>query len=252
MKLIHGLAFLGVFTWANSVMSEPPLAETRSTLEKWVETRQLISKTRSDWQSDKEMLEQTAQLLERELKSVEEQLTKVSTNNSQVEKERLQAEGQLKVANDGLEDMKRFATDFEAKINKLTLRFPVPLQETLKPLLGRMPADPATTKMQTTERVQVIVGILNEVDKFNNGVGVYSEKRKNDKGEEVAVETVYIGLGSAYFVNDSGDFAGMGTVGTNGWQWTMKPEIAGSVREVVKIYRTERPAKFVSLPAVIR
>ena len=35
------------------------LSETRSTLERWVETKQLISKTRSDWQTDKETIEQT-------------------------------------------------------------------------------------------------------------------------------------------------------------------------------------------------
>ena len=46
------------------------LSETRSTLEKWVETRQLVSKTRSDWQTDKETIEQTLQLFDRELKSV--------------------------------------------------------------------------------------------------------------------------------------------------------------------------------------
>ena len=68
------------------------LARTRTTLEQWVETRQLISKTRSDWQTDKETLEQTLQLYERELKSIEEQMSKVSTNNTQVDKERALAE----------------------------------------------------------------------------------------------------------------------------------------------------------------
>jgi hypothetical protein len=59
-------------------------------------------------------------------------------------------------------------------------------------------------------------------------------------------------LGAAYFVNDAGDFAGIGSAGANGWDWTIKPELASSVREAIQIYRNERPARFVALPATIR
>ena len=228
------------------------LSETRSTLEKWVETRQLISKTRTDWQTDKETLEQTIKLFERELKGVEDQFTKLNTNSTQVEKERLETEASLKASNEGLAPAQQFATEFEAELAKLVPRLPTPLQDILKPLLARLPTDPAQTKMKATERVQVIVGILNELDKFNNGVTIFSEKRKNASGAEMAVETVYVGLGAAYFVNDAGDFAGMGTPGANGWEWTTKPEIGPAVREVIRIYRNERPARFVGLPATIR
>jgi len=228
------------------------LNDTRSTLEKWVETRQLISKTRSDWQSDKEMLEQSIQLFERELKGVEEQMTKLSTNSSQADKERTQADAQLKAATESLDQAKQFAMGFEGQINKLAPQLPKPLQEILKPLLARLPNDAANTKMLATERAQAIVGILNELDKFNNAVTIFSEKRKNDKGEEVAVETVYVGLGAAYFVSDAGDFAGTGTPGATGWDWTVKPELASAVKEVLRTYRNERPPRFISLPATIK
>jgi hypothetical protein len=98
----------------------------------------------------------------------------------------------------------------------------------------------------------VLVGILNELDKFNNAVNVFNEKRKNANGEEVAVQTVYIGLGAGYFVNEAGDFAGVGAPGANGWEWSVKNEIAPTVHEVVKIYRNEKTARFVTLPAAIR
>ena len=231
--------------------ADTPLNETRSTLEKWVETRQLISKTRSDWQSDKELMEQTRALYERELKSVEEQMTRLGTNSTQVEKERLEAEGQLQASRGSLDRTTEFVNGFEARIKTLVPRLPVPLQDILKPLLARIPADPANTRMMPTERFQVVVGILNEMDKFNNAISVFNEKRKNTRGDEVAVETVYVGLGAAYFVNEAGDFAGTGTPGADGWEWKPQPDIAGSVREVIRIYRNERAARFVSLPAVV-
>lgn len=235
------------------VAAEPSaLTQARSTLEQWVQTRQLIARARSDWQGDKESLEQTVLLYERELKSIDEQTSKVSTNNAQVAKEMAEALVLQKLSNEALDGARQFAADFEARVQKLVPQMPSPLQDILKPSLARLPADPANTKMLAAERAQVLVGVLNELDKFNNAVNLFNEKRKNPKGEEVAVQTIYVGLGAAYFVNEAGDFAGTGVPGANGWEWAVKPEIAASVKEVVKIYRNEKAARFVTLPAAIR
>ncbi len=231
---------------------ESPVADARVTLEKWVETRQLISKTRADWQADQETLEQTVALYERELKAIDEQMSKVATNNTQVAKEMQEALALQKYSDEALARSRQFATEFAARVQKLAPQLPAPLQDLLKPLLARLPADPANTKMLAAERVQVLVGVLNELDKFNNAVNVFNEKRKNAKGDEVAVQTVYIGLGAAYFVNEAADFAGTGAPGATGWEWNVKNEIAASVQEVVKIYRNEKTARFVTLPVAIR
>jgi len=228
------------------------LTQTRSTLEQWVQTRQLISKTRADWQTDKESLEQTIVLYERELKSIDDQMAKVTTNNSQATKEMQEAVALQKSSTGAIERAKQFATEFEERIRKLAALLPSPLQDIIKPQLAKLPADAVNSKMLAAERVQILVGVLNELDKFNNAVNVFSEKRKNPKGEEAAVETVYVGLGTAYFVNEAGDFAGSGAPGANGWDWTTQNEIAGHVREVIKIYRNESTARFVKLPAAIR
>ncbi|MCI0536790.1 MAG: DUF3450 domain-containing protein, partial [Verrucomicrobiales bacterium] len=210
------------------------------------------SRTKTDWQADKETLEQSIKLFERELQSVEGQRSKLSTNSVQVEKERVQAEALRLSSSESLEQTRRFAAEFEAQVAKLVPKLPLPLQEILKPLLSRIPTDPSSTRMGAPERIQVIVGVLNELDKFNNSVAVFSEKLKNEKGEEVAVETVYVGLGTAYFVNAGDDFAGTGSPSRNGWDWKIQPELASSVREVIRIYRNERPARFVALPVVVQ
>jgi hypothetical protein len=150
-----------------------------------------------------------------------------------------------------LDRARDFVAGFEAQIRKAAPRMPSPLQEILQPHLNRMPTDPAT-RLQAAERLQVVVGVLAELDKFNSAVSVFSEKRKNQAGEEVGVETVYVGLGTAYFVNPANDFAGVGQPGTEGWDWTVKPALAPAVRDVIRIYRNEQPARFVSLPAVVR
>jgi septal ring factor EnvC (AmiA/AmiB activator) len=234
------------------VLAEDSLTDARSTIEKWVETRQLISKTRGDWQADKDTLEQTIALYERELKSIDEQRSKVSTNNTQVAKEMAEAEALKESSTAALDQAKTFATKFEGQLKATAPQLPAPLQDIVKKDMVRIPEDPANTKMLAAERVQVCVGVLNELDKFNNAVNVFNEKRKNQKGEEVAVQTLYVGLGAAYFVNDTADFAGVGAPGKNGWQWTIKPELAPTVAEALKIYRNEQTARFVTLPVTIQ
>jgi septal ring factor EnvC (AmiA/AmiB activator) len=232
--------------------AETTVGDTRAALEKWVETRQQISKTRSDWQADKESLEQTVALYERELKSVEEQMSKVSTNNTQVAKEAAEAEALKQTSAEAIERARSFAVGFEARLKQVVPQLPAPLQDLVKPLVARMPADPQNTRMLAAERVQVCVGVLNELDKFNNAVNVFNEKRKNDKGDEVAVQTLYVGLGAAYFVNDTADFAGAGAPGAAGWQWSNQPELAPTIQAALKIYRNEQTARFLTLPVTIK
>src|SRR5881397_3425221 len=126
-RIFGGALFVIAILWpGGSAYAGTLLEDARSSLEKWLETRQLISKTRSDWQSDKEIMEQTIALYERELKSIEEQLSKTSTNSTQIEKERLEAETLQKTSNDALNRAKEFAAGIEAQIKKLVPQLPAP------------------------------------------------------------------------------------------------------------------------------
>jgi len=232
--------------------AEPSLQGVRSVVEQWVQTRQLISRTESDWEAEKEALLQTKVLFERELAGIDAQMAKVSTNSAQVDRERLAAERDLKEAAETIEHATGAIKGIEARLRSFSQKLPAPLLETVQPLMAKLPEDSAATKLGAPERVQTVVSLLNEIDKFNNAVTLFSEKRKNEKGEEVSVETAYLGLGAGYFVNQTGEFAGSGVAGEKGWEWTVDRNLAEPVREVVRIYRGERTATFVPLPVVIR
>lgn len=231
--------------------AENTLSTARETVGQWVQTQQLISRTRAEWESDKEMLQQSKALFERELKSVQDEMGKQSTNSSVANAERLKLEGELQRSNAALEAARGQISTLETDLRKLLPLLPEPVLAGAQQLLNRLPADPANTKAGVSERVQTVVSLLNAVDKFNNAVTVFTEKRRNGQGEEVSVETVYVGLGAAYFVNESGNFAGTGHPGDKGWEWTVDPALAGDVREIIRIYRNERTARFVPLPVVL-
>lgn len=232
--------------------AENTLSTARDTVGQWVQTQQLISKTRTEWEADREMLQQSKALFERELKSVQEEMAKQSTNSSVANTERLKLDGELKRSNEAIEAARAQISTLETELKALIPLLPAPVLSGAQQLLNRLPADSNNTKAGVTERVQTVVSLLNEVDKFNNAVTVFTEKRRNDKGEEVSVETVYAGLGAAYFVNESGNFAGFGRPGDKGWDWTVDPALAADVREIIRIYRNERTARFVPLPVTVR
>ncbi|HRI14023.1 MAG TPA: DUF3450 family protein [Verrucomicrobiota bacterium] len=232
--------------------AESPLANARESVAQWVQTQQLISRTRTEWESDKEMLTQSKALFERELKSVQEEMAKQTTNSSVADAERLKLDADLKRSNEALETARHHISSLETEFRALLPLLPEPVLSGAQQLLNRLPADSSNTKASVTERVQTLVSLLSEVDKFNNAVTVFTEKRRNAQGEEVSVETVYVGLGAAYFVNESGNFAGAGTPGEKGWKWTADPTLAADVRETIRIYRNERTARFVPLPVAIR
>jgi len=243
---------LSALLWGGHVVAGDTLGDTRTTIEKWVETRQLISKTQSDWQADKETLEQTVALYERELKSLEEQRSNVSTNSVQVDKERDLAQKQQKDLTEASAKVKELAGGLEKRLTELAPSFPPPLADKVSPLLKRIPEDPATTRASVLERMQNVVGIINEVDKFNAAVTVVSEIQKNPSGAEVQVETLYVGLAQAYFVDKSGDYAGTGVPDKTGWKWTPNHELAGRIQKSIAMYKNAAPADFVSLPVEIK
>lgn len=232
--------------------ADTPLTAARESVAQWVQTQQLISRTRAEWESDKEMLQQSKALFERELKAVQDEIAKQSTNSSVADAERLRLEADLKLSHEALETARTQVAALETSLRQLLPLLPEPVMSGAQQLLNRLPEDPANTKANITERVQTLVSLLNEVDKFNNAVTVFTEKRKNAQGEDVSVESVYVGLGAAYFVNESGNFAGHGRPGTQGWEWTIDPALAQDIREVIRIYRNERTARFIPLPVTIQ
>ncbi len=228
--------------------AETPVVAARSALEQWVQARKTLAVTRSDWAADKATLEQTVTLLERELAGIREQQAQVQTSHVAVETQRRALSDQQAQYQAALEAVRGRVSELEARVRRLEPLFPPSLKGTVQPLLQRLPADPPATNTALLPRVQALVTLLNEVDKFHATFSVAEETRPGPGGRELAVEVLYAGLAQAWFVNKAGDFAGVGVPTAEGWQRTPRPELAPAVARVIQMYRNELPAGFVSLP----
>ena len=227
------------------------ITETRDVLDKWVETRQLISEERSDWKTEKSILGDTVQLLSSEMERLEKALadleasaTAADEDRSKLaaEKEELNAASAVVIDNIGA---------LETQLKAIIQTLPEPLINKIKPLIRRLPDDPTDTKLSLGERVQNIVGILSQADKFNTTLTQTSESRELANGKIVEVRTLYWGLAMAYYVDSSGEYAGIGFPGADGWEWPQIDGASAEIKRLIDVYEGAEEIQFVEVPARI-
>ena len=239
-------------SWATpALQAQNSLQDTRNILDQWVETRQITSKEKSDWQLEESILQDTQLLLKNELDRLNEALTTLQTSATAADDERAALTAnreQLTAASTVVEST---IGELETQMKQILQTLPEPLVNKIKPLIRRLPEDSANTTLSLGERVQNIVGILSQADKFNTTITASSESREIDTGKVVEVRTLYWGLAMAYYVDASGDYAGIGFPGGDGWQW---PQIEGSgpsIQHLLGVYEGSEDIQFVEVPARI-
>jgi DNA repair exonuclease SbcCD ATPase subunit len=228
------------------------VGDTRATLEKWVETRRVISKERTEWAMAQEMLRDRIDIVKSEIGSLREKIAEAQENITEADKKRaelLEQNEKLKEASVALSET---VVEFESRTKELLTRLPDPIHERVKPLSQRLPEDQEQTKLSLSERFQNIVGILNEVNKFNGEITPTSEVRALPDGTSAEVAAMYLGLGQAYYVGANNTVAGVGTATADGWVWTPANDAALQIREAIEILKNEQPASFVKLPIDIK
>jgi len=246
LRLLLPASLLALPLWA-----ENKLQDTRDVLEQWVETQQIVSAERADWRLEKSILTDSENLLRSELARLTESLEdlKASATAADEDRTRLAAEKEeLKAASAVVEAN---IGGLETKMKALVPTLPQPLINKIKPLMRRLPDNPNKTTLSLGERVQNIVGILSQADKFNTTITLSNESREIADGKVVQVTTLYWGLAMAYFVDNSGDYAGIGSPGAAGWEWQERADAGPQIKQLLDIYEGTQEINFVSVPARI-
>ena len=227
--------------------------ETRAHIEKWVQTRQLIAKKNADWRVEQDNIRQSIDLLKKEITLLEKEIAdaKQVDSESDAEKQRItlsleDLKKSNKVVDDALWKMERQALS-------LMDRFPEPLKDRTTGVRTRIPLEEKDLQGRSpAERMQNVVAMLNEADRFNSAITLTVELRKDAEGKGRQVQTIYLGLGQAYFADEKGTIAGTGVPGANGWAWEVKPDLTESIRKIIDIYENRKSAEFVPVPVTIK
>jgi len=233
----------------------PALAdETRQTqdiLAQWVETRKQTFETKAKWAEEKRILGDMIQLLEREKEQYSARIEELESDADAIESERaslVESRERLRAFDKTLAAR---IPKYESQVRALLQRLPAPLLNDLDKLARRLPAPDEDSRRPNSQRLLTLVGILNQVEKFDNEVSLVSEIRTREGGS-VEVKTVYFGLAGAFYVGGNGRTAGLGLPGPDGWEWREDPSLAEAATELVAVYEGAREAAFVPLPVQAR
>jgi hypothetical protein len=221
----------------------------RDQLGEWMEVQRIISQEQASFKSTQSALQGRIDLVKLELDDFASRLNTSEANIKGEATRKSNLEKELELANKGTQSLMDSASYLEEELKKLKGILPAPIYTKVQALYDRMPADPKTTKVSLAERYQNILGILNEADKANAEITVLAEVRELPGTPATEVETLYVGLAQAYFVNAERNFAGMGRPVNGKWEWTQMNELGGEIAEVLAVMSTKAKPKFVFLPA---
>lgn len=229
------------------------ILDSRQIIVEWVKTRQIISKETNQWREQKELIEFQIDLFKSEIEDLDKAISDAEEAASDAERKREELQIQSNSFKSASNVIDSAAGDYEVRLRELTKQFPKPLLVRIEPLLSKMPKNPRQTGLTSGERMAVVVGILNEVHKFNGAITLVSDLREVNPGETAEVKTLYLGLGQAFFVDAKGRYAGVGKPSPEGWQWEFRNELAKNIKDAISIYEGIKPPdNFVELPIDIQ
>jgi len=220
------------------------IAEAREVIAQYVDTKQEIAKAKNQWESYQELTERRISLYEQEIADLRETIESAEQETTQAEKKIAEVKAdinRIKAATRIVEDA---LPGFEDKLRELATYFPDPLKNKLAPTISKL------GKSRTVaDRLAVVIGILNEVDKFNSEFFLDSVDRTLDSGTRIQVDVLYLGLAGGYYANADGTFGGVISPAQGEWEWTEKDDLALNIRKAIQYYSGDiKPALLVELP----
>ncbi len=242
-------ALMGGPAWA---VTGSPLQETVDLLGQWVETERLISRTQAEWEMNRASMQNLIEVYQQEIEALDALIAAAEQDTSAAERRR----AELLQQDEGIREIETRVVaalvEAEKQLRDLHRFLPPPLQEELRPLFNMIPADPAASRVAIAQRVQPIVAILTQIQRFNQVVTLVEDYREFEAGRTVQTETAWFGLGAAFYVDSANEHAGFALLGDNGWTWQDEPSLVPQVREFINIYRGTKQANHIKLPVTIR
>ena len=251
LKYISNI-FLYIFFIGNNAGASTDLVATRSVVKEWVEAEKALADERIAWRAERQILKDLTDLKIKELIGLRTSIAAIAENATQEDIVR----SKLVQQRDELEMHRSAIAQFLDGIAPTILAFkawiPEPLQAQLNPLFKKISDLDAPAPTGLAEAMQATVTILQALNQFDQTVTVHSSLRTLDSGQQVEVETIYVGLGIAYYRSLSGLLAGYGQPSRTGWNWTTQVELAPAIEAALAVANQQaQAAEFIQLPIKI-
>ncbi len=246
MAAVAALSIL--FTYS---VSADDVKDTQNVLSEWISLEKQVSEEKVAWVEQKEVIENSIEFMETEIASLKDIIKTAEETASAGEKKRAELDEKKEDLDEATEVMTAAVENYESQIKELALTWPSAFLKSVDTFIKRLPTEEQKETTPITIRLQNVVAIMSQFDKFQSVV-TKDTGIQEVGGESREVTTLYFGFAYAYFIDGTGEYAGYGYPATGeGWDWKPDPAIAEKVSQLVAIYDRTIDASFLGMPAKI-
>jgi hypothetical protein len=250
-NILYGLAAILAGTTLHAqeeAAVKKEIEQARQIIEEYVETRREIAKASNEWRSYQELSVRRISLYEQEIAELTAAIEKAEAETTQAERAIAKIKGEIAELRQANDIVAQALPGFEDELRELYQYFPTPLKDKVQSLVQQLGKGG-----QASNRMALVIGILNEVDKFNSDYTLDTFEKTLPSGQTKLVDVVYLGLAVAYYADSDGKFGGVGIPAPGDWEWSEKNDLAPAIREAILYYEGEiKPAMLVDLPIEIQ
>ena len=227
-----------------------PIKDTQGVLAEWIKVEKQISEDRAEGMVQEEIMQNSIEFMEGEFGRLEETIKTAEESASAGERKRVALEAQKAKLDAVMDDMTASIGGYEDRVREMSQQWPEIFLKQVETPMKRMPVEEQLANAPLTMRLQNIVIILAQFDKFQSMISKDTGIQEID-GVSREVSTLYYGMAYAYFLDGSGEYAGFGHPAGDGWAWTPAPELRLKIAEMMAVYDRSVDASFIGLPAKI-
>lgn len=247
IALLISLLFF-IFTQTETSTANETLDATRTLIQKWVRTEQLISLEKKQWKEEKTSINDIIKILSAEQRILNRQIKLAQEIASRADRERTELVATLTTYKEASSYFGSKLSDYERQIILINPYLPKILQKELSPKIVKIKALSEEVNVSLSERAQTVMNIMSEIDKFDRKITLTTETRLNKENEEFEVRVLYFGLSKAFYVDQNSVNAGFGVPSETGWQWQENNALSKNILNIINVFEARKSPEFISLP----
>lgn len=246
------LAVMSISVSAERLYATDLLTDTKSAIQEWVRTEQLVSQENQQWEEEKASLNSILKILSAEEQELGEQIALAQEVASRADEERASLVEQLSSYQEISQLLESRITDYERQLVLIVAYLPQMLRSELAPRIARLNSATQGSSPSLSERTQTLLSLMSEIDTFDGRLTLTTELISNSQNEPVEVRVLYLGLSRAFYVNNNATSAGFGVPTETGWQWQAQDELSETIARSLDIYETRITPQLISLPMQVQ
>lgn len=246
LLLIFGFLAAGATGFAEEAEALTPSAlEKKSEL--IFEAKQSLSQESASWAEQKVLFERLIEIREKEIAEIDKFTESARERIDEVTRKRSELESEEKERAAWRKDFEKKVEALEEALTEVIALLPPPVKKEAGVAITRFKENVPDDQVSLQERFRTVLTILSAARDFDSKLSIDSEVREFD-GKRYQLSVLYLGLDQAWFVDESGEIAGMGQPTPSGWVWTEERRLASRIRAAIDINQRELPPSMVSLP----